>query len=391
MATSDRSGCRLARPAAASGDSRTRRAGCNVRIGTYSRHVGNIRPDAAIRTIRSRSGHGPFDEELPMSQLDKYREAMRQIAGIANGLAGSCSGHERPAGSHDPNVSCTVKQLPQRLWEKAAHTARRINPINPPAANLTLDPNGILPPAMISVLTQKYWGPSPRTLAVSFMETAPADLQARILSHMNAWAQTCGISFALTNGVGNVRITRSGGGYKSYLGTDITLVPASVPTMHLQGFTMGFPESEFRRVVRHEAGHTLGFPHEHMRKELVARIDPAKAYPYFKATQGWEPWQVDQQVLTPLDQMSIYSTPPDQTSIMCYQLPGQITFDGQPILGGTDINSWDAQFAGHIYPRNVQPFGGGGAAQGAAAAPGACPTATDDWGPCQDVEPQLDD
>ena len=60
---------------------------------------------------------------------------------------------------------------------------------------------------------------------------------------------------------------------------------------------------------------------------------------------------VDQQVLTPLDQRSIIGTAADQTSIMCYQLPGLITRDGQPILGGEDINATDLAFAGRIYPR----------------------------------------
>src|ERR1700736_1297248 len=104
--------------------------------------------------------------------------------------------------------------------------------------------------------------------------------------------------------------------------------------MNLEGFTMSTPESEYRRVVRHETGHTLGFPHEHMRKELVARIDPQKAYDYFLQTHGWHKATVDAQVLTSLDEASLMSTPPDQTSIMCYQLPGSITIDSQPILGG---------------------------------------------------------
>ena len=76
-----------------------------------------------------------------------------------------------------------------------------------------------------------------------------------------------------------------------------------------------------------------------MRKELVARIDPQKAYDFFLRTQGWNRTMVDQQVLTPLDQRSIIGTAADQTSIMCYQLPGLITRDGQPILGGEDINA----------------------------------------------------
>src|ERR1051326_5258639 len=133
----------------------------------------------------------------------------------------------------------------------------------------------------------------------------------------------------------------------------INHIPKSRQTMNLEGFTMNTPESEYRRVVRHETGHTLGFPHEHMRKALVARIDPQKAYDYFLRTQGWPKDVVDQQVLTSLNEASLMATPPDQTSIMCYQLPGSITRDGKPIIGGLDINQTDFTFVGKIYPKGA--------------------------------------
>jgi hypothetical protein len=240
-----------------------------------------------------------------------------------------------------------------RLLAKAADTALRINPVNAPffgplasvAADLNMDP------MRIAVLTSKYWGPTPRQLTVSFMESTPANLRARIVSHMNAWTQTECISFAETQGTGDVRISRGPGGYYSYLGTDILHIPKNRQTMNLEAFTMNTPESEYKRVVRHETGHTLGFPHEHMRRTLVARIDPSKAYPFFLKTQGWNKQTVDQQVLTPLDERSLMSSPADQTSIMCYQLPGSITRDGKPIVGGVDINATDYTFAGKIYPK----------------------------------------
>jgi hypothetical protein len=88
-----------------------------------------------------------------------------------------------------------------------------------------------------------------------------------------------------------------------------------------------------------------------MRKALVARINPTKAYEYFLRTQGWDKQTVDQQVLTPLDEATLIFTPVDQDSIMCYQLPGSITRDGQPIRGGVDINPTDYAFVGRIYPK----------------------------------------
>ncbi len=254
----------------------------------------------------------------------------------------------------DQELSCTIRTLPDdRLAEAAAH-AVRVNPVNAPMrAPGGQGLMGALEPQHIALLTSKYWGPQPRQLSVSFTEDRDQDLRARILGHMNVWAEVGGISFVETDAGGDVRISLSPGGYWSYLGTDIHLIPQDQQTMNLEGFSMDTPESEYHRVVRHETGHTLGFPHEHMRRELVARIDPQKAYAYFLATQGWNRQEVDQQVLTPLDDASIYATPPDQDSIMCYQLPGSITVDGQPIRGGTDVNVTDLAFAALIYPRTV--------------------------------------
>jgi hypothetical protein len=250
-------------------------------------------------------------------------------------------------------MTCTPKALPKRLLVKAGEVAAKVNPVNAPAfgplAEVAADLR--LEPLRIAVMTAKYWGPTPRQLTVSFMESTPADLRAQIISHMNAWTRTGCISFVETQGTGMVRISRGPGGYWSYLGTDILLIPKNRQTMNLQGFTMNTPESEYKRVVRHETGHTLGCPHEHMRQALVAKIDPAKAYDYFRRTQGWDKQTVDQQVLTPLNEMSLMGTPADQTSIMCYQLPGSITRDGQPIIGGVDINQTDYTFVGRIYPK----------------------------------------
>jgi hypothetical protein len=139
---------------------------------------------------------------------------------------------------------------------------------------------------------------------------------------------------------------------------------------------MDTPDSEYLRVVRHETGHTLGMPHEHMRKALIARIDPQKAYAYFLETFNWSKTTVDQQVLTPLDEKTLMATPPDQTSIMCYQLPGTITRDGEPIVGGTDINATDFAFAGKIYPKNP-----------VAPAHALAAKSADDWDPSEDVYP----
>jgi hypothetical protein len=289
--------------------------------------------------------------------VERYREALARIAEIAATVTAAPDVTTATGGSAEADLGCRIKALPARLLQRAADTACAINPVNgpqPAALGGVLVPD----PQALTVSTQRYWGPAPRRFTVSFMESTPADLRARIVAHLNAWNAFCGMSFVETAGTGEVRISRGPGGYWSYLGTDIRLIPANRPTMNLQGFTMNTRQQEYDRVVKHEAGHTLGFPHEHMRRELVARIDPAKAYTYFRTTQGWDRRMVDAQVLTALADNSIFGTPPDQDSIMCYQLPGQITVDGQPIRGGTDINASDAAFAALIYPPAVRPDAG---------------------------------
>ncbi|WP_210514555.1 M12 family metallopeptidase [Hymenobacter terricola] len=257
-----------------------------------------------------------------------------------------------------PLLTCTPKRLPRELWIPAAAQATAINPNNhPPLERLARVMRFTPTPDRIAVLTTKRWHTAGVHLTVGFLDNPPADLRKRIIQHMNAWAKTANVQFKESSHNPQVRIARVGGqdgGYWSYLGTDILSIPAAEATMNLEAFTMSTPESEFHRVVRHETGHTLGFPHEHMRKELVARIDPKKAIAFFGATQGWSPAEVKQQVLTPLEESSLLGTvPPDPNSIMCYQIPGTITKDGLPIIGGIDIDPTDFAFAAKIYPKKL--------------------------------------
>ncbi|HEX6685384.1 MAG TPA: M12 family metallopeptidase [Candidatus Limnocylindrales bacterium] len=295
--------------------------------------------------------------------------------------------HARGTGTAK-SVGCYVRSVPPRLSGEAASFAARMNPANrTPLEALNLPP-GVLAPAALTVLVSKYWGPQQEEYTVSFMERTPANLRARIVEHMNAWSTRIGKSFVETaSGPGLIRISLDQDGYWSYLGTDVALIPEDQPTMSLQDFSMSTPESEYRRVVRHETGHTLGFPHEHMRAEVVARIDPKKAYKYFLENQGWDQATVDDQVLTPLDAADILGTPPDEDSIMCYQLPGEITYDGKDIDGGEDINATDFHFAEKLYPQADGT--GSGRRKGsrkAGATKSATPWMAEDWGPGNDVD-----
>lgn len=255
---------------------------------------------------------------------------------------------------------CTPRYLPRSEWVRSAKNAIEVNPDNKPP---DLEETALMIPSegeRLAVVVERRWPTEGISLTVSFIETKDSELRARILSHLNAWSMTANVSFVESNTDPQVRIARLSAdeaefgqdGYWSYLGTDILLVAADRPTMNLERFTMSTPESEFCRVVRHEAGHTLGFPHEHMRKAIIERLDRNKVIADFKRTQGWTEDEVIDQVLTPIEKSTILGTAAtDETSIMCYQIDGSLTLDGEPVLGGKDINKLDAEFAAKIYPK----------------------------------------
>lgn len=253
----------------------------------------------------------------------------------------------------DPFVPCSIKALESDQLLAAARFAQDHFPPNGfpqnAGASFALASLGAEPWHLASLIG-KAWRPG-TVLPTGFLEPTPRDLQARILSHLNAWnAAGANIRFAAAADPW-IRITREGDGYWAYLGTDVMGLPAGEPTICLQAFTMAMPESEFRRVVRHEGGHLLSFPHEHARREIVNRLDPAKTVAVFEAWQGWSEATIRQQILIPLDERSVTGTPHAQEdSILCYGFPGTCTRDGRPIVGGRDLTPGDIAFARKVYP-----------------------------------------
>lgn len=256
-------------------------------------------------------------------------------------------------------ILCRPKSLPLDKLVAAERRAVEVNPENAlerrVVARTPVGRRG--GPRRIAVVIARKWPVTGVRLSVSFLDNPSVALRSRILSHMNAWGSQANVRFTETKGVGEVRIARLDSpakmrGYWSYVGTEILDAPEDEPTLNLEGFTMRVSESEFRRLVRHEAGHTLGFDHEHMRSDLVKRIDRKKAIAYFDENDGWTPKEVEEQVLTPLAKKSIMGTKEsDPLSIMCYHLPGSIMKDGKPIPGGEDINPNDFAFAKTLYPK----------------------------------------
>jgi len=82
--------------------------------------------------------------------------------------------------------------LPRAKWVEAARKAVEVNPANQPPSAIVA--RGLGGPGSqlerIAVMIAKRWPAGGVRLTVGFLDNPPADLRARILLHMNAWAKT---------------------------------------------------------------------------------------------------------------------------------------------------------------------------------------------------------
>lgn len=256
-------------------------------------------------------------------------------------------------------IPCRIMELPEELLTDAAETAIDINPANAPRESrmMSIMSDEISEPQALALLTNKMWSASGADLGVGFMDNVRADLRIRTLEYANRWGQRANVRFREASlGLAEIRVAyRAGQGHYSYLGTDCRHVSRNEPTMNLE-LTMQSPLSEWNRVCPHEFGHALSAPHEHLRAAIIAKLVVSKTIAWARRVYGWSEQMVRSNILTPVEERAIIGTPiADEESVMCYGLPGEITTDGKPIVGGKGLNEIDHNWAAKLWPKPDVP------------------------------------
>lgn len=196
----------------------------------------------------------------------------------------------------------------------------------------------------------KLWAVGQR-LRIRFLDGAPA-LQARVIAQANRWLEHANLEFAFGNyPEAEIRITFTGHGYRSLVGTDaLRRADQATATMTLGGFTAGTAEEELRRVVLHEFGHALGCVHEQANPAIDIPWNRERVYADYAAI-GWDRATVDRNVFRRYGKTDdIDYTNHDPLSIMQYPVRPEHTLNGLAIGWNNTLSALDKALIGRMYP-----------------------------------------
>ncbi|MBH0775006.1 zinc metalloprotease [Nocardia bovistercoris] len=146
-----------------------------------------------------------------------------------------------------------------------------------------------------------------------------------------------------------LRITFTGSGNWSYIGTAAQRIHPTEPTMQLGGLADVNPPDLARRFVLHEFGHALGCVHEHSSPVAEIPWDESAVYAHYRSS-GWDDDQIRHNVLHRESPMETDFSSYDPDSIMQYPVPAELTTGGFEIPWNTDLSAGDKNFIAQLYP-----------------------------------------
>ncbi|AEV84220.1 Tolloid-like protein 1 [Actinoplanes sp. SE50] len=188
-------------------------------------------------------------------------------------------------------------------------------------------------------------------LVVRFMD-GDARTRARVEEIARAWLEHANLRFTFADRAGaELRVTFTGSGYWSFVGTEALAVPSAKPTIQLGGLSADDDPQELRAVVLHEFGHAIGCVHEQASPAADIPWDVPAVYKYYLGVHGWSAAKTEANVLHRYaNDGTISFTDHDPESIMQYAVPRSLTLGGYEIGWNTDLSDGDKQFIAAMYP-----------------------------------------
>lgn len=231
---------------------------------------------------------------------------------------------------------CIERTLPPEFAWQADQQARQINP-----ANQTFE----------AVLVGRRWLPG-QSLYIAFLEGDP-QLQQKVAFYARQWMQYANIIFLFDNHANaEIRIAfQSGIGTWSYVGTEALspYIKPDEPTMNYDDLTVDSSGKAFSYYVLHEFGHVLGLGHEHSHPGVDIQWNK-------KALKEAYPKLSDEDLERNFFQRFTYSEIEDwsdefdPTSIMCYSIRREWTWNDIEIPPNTRLSEMDKQHIQMWYP-----------------------------------------
>ena len=176
-------------------------------------------------------------------------------------------------------------------------------------------------------------------------------MHRRVEKHARTWLTWADLGFVFgDHAASEIRISFSGEGYWSHIGTDALRIGSDAPTMQLGGFTRDTDETVLRRTVLHEFGHAIGCIHEQASPAASIPWDAAKVYTFYRRWQGWDRETTYANVLYRYAEAESRFTDHDPKSIMQYAVPAELTVGGFSVGWNNELSAGDRSFISRMYP-----------------------------------------
>jgi hypothetical protein len=202
----------------------------------------------------------------------------------------------------------------------------------------------------LAVAWRRQWQPG-QDLRVRFLDGDPK-LHRRVQEYANSWLEFAHLNLDFGHhAAAEIRVTFTGNGYWSQVGTDALRIARDSPTMQLGAFTLNADDTVLRRTVLHEFGHALGCIHEQSSAAANIPWDEEKVYAFFEKWQHWDRQTTYANVLRRYSAVELHFTAHDPESIMQYPVPATLTRGEFSVDWNNELSAGDRSFISRVYPR----------------------------------------